>query len=122
MVPISQGYSQLTASLGRDLETFRSNIVYWPNILWGCIMVVIYGDTKCLILEENLFRFLDSLKWAQHHKCLLKKRKVELYIKICGTLLVRDDQIDEEIELCEIYDYKIKCKTCRKEFMSSYEE
>jgi len=77
-------------------------------------MIIIYGKTTCVGLEENLERFLDVMVWGQEHKCFFKnKNKVILEVKSCGKLYEIDKHLGE-IELCDIYDFHALCKSCNK--------
>ena len=85
-------------------------------------MIVVYGDTKCLFLEENALRFLDAMNWCSQHKCLLKKKKVILRIKKCGVVVVEDEDLNMEVELCDVYNFHCECRTCGKKKNFVYED
>jgi hypothetical protein len=77
-------------------------------------MIIIYGKTTCVGLEENLDRFLNVMQWSQEHSCFMKgKKKVIIDVKSCGKLYEVDKHLGE-IELCDIYDFHALCKSCMK--------
>ena len=85
-------------------------------------MIVIYGDTECLCLEENLERFFEILDWSRNHKCVLKnKRKVAIDISESGVIIQNDVELDMDLPICSVNEFYAICKTCGNKARSSYD-